>query len=336
MADPFNLPSTRKHVPQLGRLSSVTLALLPTGLRPQPVKQILYIGGYYSNTKIVTAAEETYVNVVAGTNFSYAAGASDSKKKIAYELFKLINAGATGVSAENLRDDGSGNWMYDLYHPSTTFTNANTGSTTPSNIEVASVSGNTTEIAKGATSIALVNSVLGDIQPNQYLQAVDALGNEKLFQLSAIAEASDTSLSVNALNEAISAGSKVIFPVELYDRNQADTSESNNVQEFQTFNSGGRTDSVVTGTSATVALGGNFYEFCPAYNTLAYAVENGRECWLIIADPAVRDEWTRRTTEGAAKITGRTKARPVGGFVTNDLSGRFDGDVIETPAAPIV
>lgn len=332
----LNAPQVRAHVPLLGRETGVQLALLPKGLRIAPVDQILYIGGYLG-TYTVTSVTSTssYVAVVAGTAYTVVAGATDTQKSVAYKLMDLINAGSTGAIAQNPRNTSDNIWVFDIYRASTTFTLAATGTTTPADVTAGAVAGNTTAISKGATSITVLGELRGDIQKDQYLQALDSNGIEYLIRLAAIATAGSTSLSVVALDEAIPAGSQIGFPVEFFDRTDADTNEKVDKADFLTFNTAGRTDGVATKITSEGKLGGLFYERCPSYNTAAFASSNGREVWLRILDPVYRDGWSRRIIEGPAIILSRDKARKADGFITNDMSYQFVGAPTESAAAPL-
>jgi uncharacterized membrane protein len=330
-------PQVRNHVPLLGRGTGVQVALLPKSIRVKPVDQVLYIGGFVGTSKITGAtATSAYVNVVAGTAYTVTAGTTDTKKSIAYKLIDLINTGTPthGCTAQNPRLSGT-DWIYDVYNPLATFTLANTGTTTVGDVVIVATAGNTTAVAKGATSITVLKGLEGAIQKGQFMQAVDKDGTEYLIQLAATAAVAATSLSVVALDEGIPAGSQIGYPVEFFDRTSADSNETANTAEFTTFNSGGKTDGVVTSTATEGNLGGNFFERCPGASTAEYASANGFEVWLKFLDPEYRTGWTRRTQEGAAVITSRNKSRPVDGFVSNELSYKFYGQIIDTPSKPL-
>lgn len=331
-------PQVRNHVPLLGRGTGVQVALLPKGIRVKPVDQVLYIGGYVGTAKVVDVTEDdSYVVVVAGTAYTVVAEATDTPKAIVYKLIDLINTGTGthGCTAQNPRLVTGDDWIFDVYNPIATFTLANTGTTTVGDIVIVATAGNTTAIAKGATSITILKGLEGAIQKGQFMQAVDKDGTEYLIELTATAAVAATSLSVAALDEGIPAGSQIGYPVEFFDRTSADSNETGNTAEFTTFNSGGKTDGVVTSTANEGTLGGNFFERCPGYRTAEYASSLGLEIWMKIIDPPYRDGWTRRIEEGAAVITSRNKARPVDGFISNELSYKFYGQILNTPSKPL-
>lgn len=334
----LDAPQVRSHVPLLGRETGVQLSLLPKGVRIKPVDQILYIGGFVGTYKVISVTDtSSYVLLIGSNTYTVVADEFDSPKSVIYKLIQLVNAETSihGCTAQNPRFVSGDDWILDVRHPDTTFTLAKTGTTTVGDVTVVATAGNTTAIAKGATSIALVKALEGDIQKDQYLQAVDENGIEYLIRLSATAVAGATSLSVVALDEGIPSGSQVGFPVEFFDRTSADSSQKSDTADFITFNTAGQSDGVATKITNEGKLGGLFYERCPGYNTAAFASGNGREVWLIIIDPVFRDGWSRRSIEGAAIITSQDKPRGVDGFISNDLSYRFNGPVIETPAAPL-
>jgi hypothetical protein len=331
------LPSVRQHVPLLGRKTAVRLALLPLGLRTQPVEQILYIGGSFATVTVddVAAGAESFVLVI-NTSFTYtfAATAANTKKEIAYGLMKLINAGNSGAKAQMLREAAGADWTFDVYQPTGTLTVANTGTTTVASLDVSAVTTGTTAPLKGATSITILNTVRAIIPAGQYLQFVEADGDERLVKLTADVSSGST-LTVAALPEAISTGAQAIYPVELYDRTDAGNDRSFTVSDFETFNTGGKKDGVVTTSDASATLSGNFYEFCPGYNSWVDAAEDGREVYLYIIDPAPKTDWTGRIFKGAALLTSSSKGRAVAGFITNNLAARFLVPEPEVPAAPI-
>ena len=334
--------TTRSHAPMQGRLASCFVALLPTGVRTEPTEQILYAGGAACTVTIdnyVSGNDYVLVATVSSVDYtySYTATATDTKKKIAYELMKLINAqtATTGLTAEMLYE-ASTDPVFQIHHASSTaFTAiANTGSDVATDVDLSAVASSASGAAIGATSITLLQAIRGTINAGQYLQFVEPDGDERLVRVSTTVS-SGTTLSVVALNEAIAPGSKAIYPVELYDRTSADDSDSVNFSEFQTWSTGGQTDGVATGKSKEVSLGGIFYEGDAAYNTLQYALDNGREVYAILSDPPYKDDWTPRKVKGAATLSGKSKARPVDGFVSNDISLRFLGNYSEVAAAPI-
>ncbi len=332
----LNAPQVRSHVPLLGRDTGVQLALLPKGIRIAPVDQILYVGGYLAPFTVTTVtATSSYIAVVAGVSHTVVAGATDTQKSVAYKLIDLINAGSTGAIAQNPRNTSGSIWVFDIYRPLTTFTLAATGTTTPADVTAGAVAGNATAIAKGAVSISVLGSLRGDIQKDQYLQALDNNGIEYLIRLAATAIAGATSLSVVALDEAIPAGSQIGFPVEFFDRTDADTNQKIDSSDFLTFNTAGNSDAVATKITTEGKLGGIFYERCPSYNTAVVASAGGSEVYLRIIDPLYRTGWSQRTIEGPALIQSQDKSRKSDGFITNDMSYRFLGAPIEKAATPL-
>lgn len=334
----LNAPQVRAHVPLLGRETGVQLALLPNKIRVKPVDQILYVGGYIGTYKVVSVtAASSYVLLIGANTYTVIAVAADKPISIAYKLIDMVNSETSihGCTAQNPRLVSGDDWIFDVIHPTTTFTLAKTGTTTPGDVDVVATAGNNTAIAKGATSITVLKALEGAIQKDQFLQALDSNGFEYLIRLAATAVAGATSLSVFALNEAIPAGSQIGFPVEFFDRTDADTNEKVDKADFLTFNTAGRTDAVATKIATEGKLGGLFYEGCPASNTAGFATSSGREVWLIISDPESRTGWKRRTIEGAALILSRDKSRKADGFITNDMSYQFLGVPLETPAAPL-
>jgi hypothetical protein len=330
------LPSVRQHVPLLGRKTSVRLALLPLGSRTVPIEQILYIGGSLATVTVddVAAGAESFILVV-NTSFTYtfAATVANTKKEIAYGLMKLVNAGNSGAKAQMLREV-AGDWVFDIYQPTGTLTVVNTGTTTIGSLDVAAVVTGSTAPAKNATSITLLNTVRGIIPTGQYIQFVEADGDERLVKLTTDVT-SGSALACVALNEGITTGAQAIYPVELYDRVDAGNDRSFTISDFETFNTDGKKDGVITTSVASASLNGNFYEFCPGYNSWIDAADAGREVFLYIIDPAPKADWTGRIFQGACLLTQSSKSRAVAGFITNNLSARFLIPQPEIPASPI-
>jgi hypothetical protein len=193
-----------------------------------------------------------------------------------------------------------------------------------------------TAAAKGATAIT-VAALTGEIPEGQFLLFIDANGVERLCQLSADAAVGATTLAVTALAEAIPGGATAEFPVELFDRTAADISESFNLAEVYTLNTGGNKDGAITGSSKTISLPGIYYHYNAGAQTAAYAAGLGRELWLAVEYAPPNDSFIRgEINEGPFLLTGKNKASPQDNFLTFDMDGEFVGNPIVVPPQPVV
>lgn len=328
------MPELRlRDVPTQGRASTVYLSLLPTGDRTFPIFQTLANTGFAGLVTVVAATSgESYIAVVAGTAYTVVASSTDTKKSIAQALIALIEAGATGAKAYNLRQNGA-NWEFYL-HRSTTFTLANTGTTTPASMTVGSVSGAATTVSKGATSITLAFPLIGRIAAGQYLRF--ASGNtEVTVKVMVTAEAGATSLTVQAVDEAIPAAAIAAFPPEFTHRSAASISPAYEFTGFSTFNTGGFEDAVQTTSSAEADLSGIYFELDPVYRTIADAAPNGREFALILDYKQPKEGWSGRRRMAVCGITGREEPVTVEGFIEANFTAKVLTVPTEIPAAPL-
>jgi hypothetical protein len=315
----------RSHSPSQGRESRVFISLLGKNDRTKPTAQALAASGW-QGLVTVTAVTSTssYILVVAGTTYTVVAGATDTKKTIARKLMALINA-STSHRAINLRAVGA-NWAFNVIGL-VTFTLANTGTTTLTDITVGTPAGADTAVAKGASTITLPIAVRGKIHAGQWLQFVDPTGGEYLAKLSITANDGATSLNVVALEEAIPAGSTCIFPVEFTDRREASINDSYDWEGFKTFNTGGFEDAVNTGSSAEISLAGLYYDSCPGYRTVSEGVREGREFYAIVEFGGQREGYTKPSKEAIIGISSKEQPLAVDGLI----EGNFSGKVLSPP-----
>lgn len=322
-----------KDVPTQGRASTVYLSLLPVGDRNIPIFQTLANTGFAGLVTVVAATSTaSYILVVAGVTYTVIATATDTKKSIAQKLIALIEAGTTGAKAYNLRENGA-NWEFYL-HRSTTFTLANTGTTTPSSLTVGAVSGAATAVAKGATSITLAFPLIGRIAGGQYLRF--ASGNtEVTVKVANTAEAGASTLTVTAVDEQIPAAAIAAFPPEFTHRTAASISPAYEFTGFSTLNTGGFEDGVQTTSSAEADLSGIYFELDPVYRTLVENAPNGREFALILDYKEPKEGWSGRRRFAICGITSRNEPVTVEGFIGADFTAKVLTDPTETPAAPL-
>lgn len=328
------MPQLRsRDVPTQGRASTVYLSLLPTGDRNIPVFQTLANTGFAGLVTVVNAVSTaSYIAVVAGETYTVVATATDTKKSIAQKLIAFIEAGTTGAKAYNLRANGA-NWEFQV-HRATTFTLANTGTTTPADLTVGAVAGAATTVAKGATSITLGFPLIGRISAGQYLRF--ASGNTEItVKVATTAEAGATSLAVVAIDEAIPASAIAAFPPEFTHRTAASISPTFEFTGFSTLNTGGFEDGVQTTSSAEADLSGIYFELDPVYRTIVENAPNGREFALILDYKEPKEGWSGRRRFAVVGITGRDEPVTVEGFIEANFTAKVLTPPSETPAAPL-
>lgn len=177
-------------------------------------------------------------------------------------------------------------------------------------------------IAKAATSITLGVATVNPIAAGQWLMFTSPTGLERVAQASANVNIGATAIPVYALPEAIPEDSTADFPQELFDRTGADLSQSFNLAEIATFNTGGSRDGVITGDSTDISLPGLYYAYNAALMTIRDAANNGAEVYLEVEYDKPSDAYTRgEVTSGYLLVTGYNQASPVDGFVSADIDG---------------
>jgi len=310
----------RSHAPSQGRETRIFCSLLPKGERTAPTMQTLATGGFTGSVTInALTTGNTYAVVIGSTTYSTTASATDTVLTVLKRIANSINDSTTH-RALNVRKSGTDAVCNIL--GTATFTLANTGTTTASQVVVGTVSGSDTAIAKNATSITLPFALRGKIAKGQWLQAVDTTGEEYLFEVNADANDGATSLTVKSVHEQIPAGSTVIFPPELSDRREASISESYKAEGFSTFNTGGFEDAVFTTSSAEISLAGIYYEFDAGYRTIVAAAKEGREFYAIQEFGNQKTGYTRASREGVFIVTSFKLPTAVDGLINADFSGK--------------
>lgn len=175
---------------------------------------------------------------------------------------------------------------------------------------------------KSATSLTISPGLVNPIAAGQWLMFTDATGKERLAKVTVNAEVGATSLTVAALPEAIADDSTAGFPVELFDRTAADLSQSFNLAEIATFNTGGSRDGVITGDSTDISLPGLYYAYNAALMTIRDAARGGSEIYLEVEYDKPSDAYSRgEVTYGYLLVTGYNQASPVDGFISADIDG---------------
>jgi len=274
---------------------------------------------------VSAVSTESYVAVVAAITHTVVATATDTRRSIAQKLAALIDAGASGAKTYNLRTSG-GSSVFNIVR-ATTFTLANTGTTTVLNLTVGTVTGAGVGAAALATSITLPFGLLSPIESGQFIQFVDTAGTEYLAELSSTAALNSVTLSVVALDEAIPVNAVALYPPEFTDRQNFDLKDDFTSAGFATFNTGGHEDAAIVGSSVDLSLDGLYFPFCPVYRTLTNFSAAGREFYFRAEDESARAGYTGEVVEMVAAITSREKPLSVDGFV----SAKFSAKVVQLP-----
>ncbi|MGD1908159.1 MAG: hypothetical protein ACFB0C_19520 [Leptolyngbyaceae cyanobacterium] len=189
--------------------------------------------------------------------------------------------------------------------------------------------------AKLATSIPLDSALGYKIEAGQYLTFIDANGLEYLAQLSATAAAGANSLTVEPLAVAVPGGATTESPAYLWDRTDASVSSSFNEQTVNAFNDGDNEDGVTTGFSRTMTLPGRYHFANAAYQTLLWAAERGRECWVSREFPAPNSNYQSGLIyEGPCGVTATESASGADGFVSADATVKWRGAMTITEPQP--
>lgn len=189
--------------------------------------------------------------------------------------------------------------------------------------------------AKAATSVSLDSALTGPIEKGQYLCFYDSTGKETLARVSATANTGATSLTVDALDEAIAVGAEAEFPAYLWDRTDASIDRSYSLSAVTTFNTGDGRDGTITGNEKNFTLPGLHYHYNAAYKTALEAANEGAEVWAarVVAAPNSAFQ-SGDIVEGAAVVTAAPSASSQDGQVTADLTLAFLGVVTETAPSP--
>jgi len=175
------------------------------------------------------------------------------------------------------------------------------------------------------TTITVTQTIAANIQAGQYLRFTHPTTAEDhvVRVATTVSSGSDITIAKAVAGTGIPDGAESAFPGALWDRTGADVDRSYNRSTFNTFNTGGDEDGVVTGASRTITLPGIYHRNNEGYLTALFAAENGREVWVtrIVG---------KQITEGPCVVTAAPSASPVDGPVGADLTLAFQGKPFET------
>jgi hypothetical protein len=162
-------------------------------------------------------------------------------------------------------------------------------------------------------------------------------GAQVLVQLSDNAEASDTSLSVYEIPEAIAASSVATYPLRLKGRTAANLGRSGNRVSSVDFDSAGFSDGLTTSIEQTIEVPGSWLPLDPGFATAEQAFLKLREVYVWLTLPKISEAYTKgRIYKGAASITALPLEIPADGIITGNISLTFNGepDFVRDEATP--
>lgn len=321
------------HEPTRGKFRKVYIARRFKGQSSNPVSQVLHVDGGWQSTVSVTAvtAEEVLTLTIAGdqtVSVSITVPASGGTTTTERDkLMAAVNAvaGDTSVYATTPAN-GTGDERTFILVSSKTFT----VSESETNLGVTAVAQETGSVAKGATTITLLEPLIGRIESGQWQMFYDADDKEVLVKLTATAQVGATALTVMATKEAIAGGARSEFPAYLWDRTAADLSESYENATVSTFNTGGDRDGVPVSKTKDLTVPGVYNAFNAAYWTAKTAAEDEVFIHVTITDPPPKDDGNYAEyviAEGRALVTEASRPAPGDGFMTSDLNIAFMGAV---------
>lgn len=124
--------------------------------------------------------------------------------------------------------------------------------------------------AATATATTLTTTaLLSDIYKGNYLKFVDSVGGtDSLVHVNTDASATDTTLNVDAIPEAVAANAVAQFPPFLGGRTSSSVEQSGNLVSNVVFEDGLFTKQGLTSISSTVSFDGNFLDTDPGMLTL--------------------------------------------------------------------
>lgn len=193
------------------------------------------------------------------------------------------------------------------------------------------------EAAKGATSIPLVAALAAGITVNvgQYLTFADPDDIEFRARIRTKATEGATALEVDALDEAIPAGAKAEFPPYLWDRTNADLTQSYSFSATTTFNTGLSRDGTPESGTKDMNLPGLYYHYNAALATAQEAADNGNFIYAIRMQPVPNSNFQQGLTHmGRALVTQLNMPAGVSGNAEANLQVGFMGDPTKVEAVP--
>lgn len=182
--------------------------------------------------------------------------------------------------------------------------------------------------ALGAGVFIPEGSYLGFVAPTT--------GKTVIVQLSADADAGDTTLSVEQIPEDIASGSVATYPLRLSGRTAANIGRSGNRVSATDFDSDGYADGLTASIEQTLEVPGNWLPLDAGFATAEYAFTELREIYIWLELPKISAAYSKgRIYKGAASITDLPLEIPADGIITGNISIAFNGkpDLVADAAA---
>lgn len=156
-----------------------------------------------------------------------------------------------------------------------------------------------------------------------YLTFETTAGGTIMVQTTALADAGDTSITVEAIPELIPTGAVASWPPRLQLRTGVDDQLSGNVTNYTTLDSPQELG-VAVNSSSSVNVPGLFSPFDAAYQMARYCILNARPGWLEVIYPAPSTAYsTGDVIKGVVSVTEGSRNAASDGLVQADLSFTF-------------
>ncbi len=183
---------------------------------------------------------------------------------------------------------------------------------------------------------AIASGIL--IPANSYLGFTDPItGKLVSVKVTADAEATDTTITLDVIPETIADNSTAPYPLVLSGRTQADFSMEGNVESIKTFDTllfeQGRT----TSASATIECSGLYLPGDAGLSTVEYAFLNNRQVFVWVTLPKPSSAYsTGKVFKAVCNVSNYPVSMPADGAITADITFTVDGDpiIVEPVPAP--
>lgn len=187
--------------------------------------------------------------------------------------------------------------------------------------------------AKGATSIT-VTGVTQAIAPGNYLLFRDAITEtEVLVEVTAAVASAGTSITVSALEAAISSGSIAHYPPEILDRTAADFNSDGSTQTVVTLNTEGRELVVTTSISESISAPGNWHHWNPGLKICEKAFGLMEPVWVMLEYQPPTPNYSRgEIILGRAVVSSASRSSPADNFLVSDIELPLSGASQRFPA----
>lgn len=151
-------------------------------------------------------------------------------------------------------------------------------------------------------------------------------GKSVLVQLTADADAGDTTLTVATIPETIASGSVATYPLRLSGRTAANIGRSGNRVSAVDFDSDGYATGLTTSIEQTLELPGNWLPQDAGFATAEYAFTELREVYVWLELPKISAAYSKgRIYKGTASITDLPLEVSADGLITGNISLAFNG-----------